>query len=72
MAKKPINLSDSITYNRQKLDRIYRELKRVNREFTYISNILDLEQAIEHIELASIILQDFEHYRDLRSLEGGK
>ena len=71
MAKKPINLSDSITYNRQKLDKMSRELKRINKEFVWISNILDLEQAIEHIELASIILQDFEHYRDLRN-EGGK
>lgn len=69
--KKPINLSDSIILNRQKLDRIARDLKRINKEFDEVCNILDMRQAIDAIEYASIILQDFENYRDLIN-EGGK
>lgn len=69
--KKVINIPRAITLNRQKLDRIARDLKRVSKEQPDITKYyMDLSYVIDDIANISKVLQDFEEYLDVLNAGG--
>ena len=60
-----LNIPRAITLNRQKLDKIALDLKKVSKEQPDITKYyMDLSYVIDDIANISKVLQDFEKYLD--------